>query len=42
MDVLNSFGYSFGASVDLGAVYKPVPEVKISFSVKDLGFIVWQ
>ena len=31
----------YGAAVDLGAVYKPVPEVKISLSVKDLGFIVW-
>ena len=33
---------SFGASLDLGAVYKPVPELKISLSVKDLGFIVWK
>ena len=41
MDYLKSLGYSFGAAVDLGAVYKPVPEVKISLSVKDLGFIVW-
>lgn len=36
------FSTSFGASIDLGAVYKPFPELKVSLSVKDLGFIVWQ
>ncbi len=42
MDILNSFSYSLGASVDLGAIYKPVPELKISLSVKDLGFMYWK
>lgn len=41
-DYLNSLSYSFGAAIDLGAVYKPVPEVKVSLSIKDLGFIVWK
>ena len=36
------FSTSFGASVDLGVVYKPLPELKVSLSVNDLGFIVWQ
>lgn len=42
LDVLKSLSYSVGASVDLGAVYKPIPELKISLSVKDLGFMYWK
>ncbi len=40
-DFFSSLGCSLGASVDLGAIYKPTPGLKISLSVKDLGFIVW-
>ena len=42
LDFLNSLDCSMGASVDLGALYKPLPELKISLSVKDLGFMVWK
>lgn len=38
---LKGLGCSLGASVDLGALYKPIPELTVSLSVKDLGFIVW-
>ena len=41
-EFLKSLSYSIGASVDLGAVYKPLPELKISLSVKDLGFMYWK
>ena len=41
-DFFKSLDCSFGASVDLGAFYKPIPELKISLSIKDLGFIVWK
>ena len=40
-DIFSAYKPSIGAALDLGAVYQPVPEVKISFSVKDLGFMVW-
>lgn len=39
---LETYKVNIGASVDLGAVYKPIPELKISLSVKDLGFMVWR
>jgi hypothetical protein len=39
--LLKSLDCSIGASVDLGALYKPIPELTVSLSVKDLGFIVW-
>ena len=41
-DIFNNYKPSIGLALDFGAVYKPVPEVKISFSVKDLGFMIWQ
>ena len=41
-DIFSSYKPSIGAALDLGAVYQPVPEVKISFSVKDLGFMLWE
>ena len=41
-EFFKSLSYSMGASVDLGAVYKPIPELKISLSVKDLGFMYWK
>lgn len=30
-----------GAAVDLGATYKPIPQLQVAFSVTDLGFIRW-
>jgi hypothetical protein len=42
IEFLNSLSYSIGASVDLGAEFKPIPELKISLSVKDLGFMYWK
>lgn len=41
-DFLKSLDCSMGALVDFGALFKPIPELKISLSVKDLGFIVWK
>ena len=41
-EFFKTLDYSFGAALDFGAVYKPVPEVRISVSIKDLGFIVWK
>jgi hypothetical protein len=41
-EFFKSLSYSIGASVDLGAVFKPIPELKISLSVKDLGFMYWK
>lgn len=41
-EIFSTYKPSIGAALDLGAVYKPVPEVKISLSVKDLGFMVWE
>lgn len=41
-EIFSSYKPSIGAALDLGAVYQPIPEVKISFSVKDLGFMVWE
>ena len=32
----------FGASIDLGAIYKPVDGLELSFSVNDLGGISWK
>ncbi len=32
---------SMGAAFDLGAVYKPLPELSLSLSLTDLGFMVW-
>lgn len=31
----------YGAAVDLGATYKPHPQVQISLAVTDLGFVKW-
>ena len=42
VELLSSLSYSIGASVDLGAEFKPIPELKISLSVKDLGFMYWK
>lgn len=40
-EIFSTYKPSIGAALDLGFVYKPVPEVKISLSVKDLGFMLW-
>lgn len=38
--ILRPAGY--GASIDLGVSYKPIPQVQISAALTDLGFIVWR
>ena len=36
-----SYQLSMGAAVDLGVTYKPLPELTLSASIKDLGFMYW-
>ena len=39
LDFITPAGY--GAAVDIGATYKPIEQVQISFALNDLGFIYW-
>ena len=39
MDYITPSGY--GAAIDIGATYKPIEQVQISFALNDLGFIYW-
>jgi hypothetical protein len=41
MDVLMAYKPSMGAAIDLGVSYRPVPELNLSLSVKDIGFMYW-
>lgn len=41
-DYITSYQVSMGAAIDVGAVYKPLKCLNISFSIKDAGFMVWQ
>ena len=38
-DYITPAGY--GAAIDIGATYKPIDQVQISFALNDLGFIYW-
>lgn len=38
-DYITPSGY--GAAIDIGATYKPIEQVQISFALNDLGFIYW-
>lgn len=40
-DYIKSYRASMGAALDLGAVYKPIKDLSISLSLKDMGFMVW-
>lgn len=40
-EILSSYKPSMGAAIDLGLEYRPVPELSLSLSVKDLGFMYW-
>ena len=39
IDYITPSGY--GAAIDIGASYKPIDQVQISFALNDLGFIYW-
>ncbi len=39
LDWVTPSGY--GAAIDIGASYKPIEQVQISFALNDLGFIYW-
>ena len=39
MDYIKPSGY--GAAIDIGATYKPIEQVQISFALNDVGFIYW-
>lgn len=41
-EYLQSYRPSLGAAIDLGGEYKPLPELSISLSLKDVGFMFWQ
>jgi len=38
---VSSYRLSMGAAIDLGGVYKPIKDLSISLSFKDVGFMVW-
>lgn len=40
-DILSFYKPSLGAAIDLGATYKPIPELTLSMSLKDIGFMYW-
>lgn len=40
-DFIESYRPSIGAAIDLGGVYKPIKNLSISLSLKDVGFMVW-
>lgn len=39
--ILSSYKPSMGAAIDLGVAYKPLPELTVSLSLKDIGFMYW-
>lgn len=41
MSMLSCYRPSMGAAIDLGLEYKPLPELSISVSLKDIGFMYW-
>ncbi len=41
-EYIKSYKPSMGAAIDVGAVYKPLKCLSLSFSIKDAGFMVWQ
>ena len=41
MEYLTSYRASMGAALDLGVEYKPLPELSVSLSLKDIGFMYW-
>ena len=40
-NILSFYKPSLGAAIDLGVAYKPVPELTLSLSLKDIGFMYW-
>lgn len=40
-DLSNISINNFGAAIDLGAEFKPIPDLKISFALNNIGFMVW-
>lgn len=42
VDVLKDLRPNIGVAADLGAEYKPLNCLRVSFALKDLGFIYWQ
>lgn len=41
-EYIKSYKPSMGAAIDVGAVFKPLKCLSLSFSIKDAGFMVWQ
>ena len=40
-EILAAYKPSLGAAIDLGVEYRPIPELRLSLSVKDIGFMYW-
>jgi hypothetical protein len=40
-NVISYYNPSMGAAIDLGVAYKPIPELNLSLSLKDIGFMYW-
>lgn len=41
-EYVKSYKPCMGAAIDLGGVYRPIKDLSISLSLKDVGFMVWQ
>ncbi len=40
-DYIKNYKPCMGAALDLGGVYRPIKDLSISLSLKDMGFMVW-